>query len=232
MPHWLFALILLICICALGVYITKGMEGFLSIRDTVLSAPPLPTLRTPSSTVTSSYTTKIDCSKYKGSDCDTIHACCIQGCYSNIPCLMKCGYDFNYCKEKGPKKDSDANSWFTSLPWSHRTPSSNSSHQTPSSSWFQQFYSPSSKHLNLPRHDNSDFLYSPNRSQLETAQSKHQMPHGVIPYSGDMENTSAMYESLNSVQPALRNLIRSDMDEAVTGLVDKEILQLQNEYEV
>jgi hypothetical protein len=189
MPEWLFAFILLVMICALGIYITKGTEGFKGIA--------LPMNRTPSSGRIS----------------------------LNTP-------------SSGKTTLNDLKTDFLQYAYSSFT-------KTPTS---------------IPIDPNSPYLHRPTAQQLAAAQdgnglsyddanSNQAMYESETSYKGPWSTVSASAggnpHSVNPsdhgteaetiatsapVRPALRDLIRSDMDEAVNALVEKEVLQLQNNY--
>ena len=106
---------------------------------------------------------------------------------------------------------------------------------------------------------NSPYLHTPTSKQLDEAQSgnglayddassnqamyesetSYKGPWSTVSASGgkpisvnpsDFDTEAETIATSAPVRPALRDLIRSDMDEAVNALVEKEVLQLQNNY--
>jgi hypothetical protein len=241
MPEWLFALILLVCLCGLGVYVTKGIDGFQPALLEGLRS------QTPSS---------FNCSSYTGSDCNTVHSCCRQACNADRNCLLRCGTNLNLC---------------TSRNQNSATNSGNTTIQDLNTVFNNYAYgslmdkTPTSIHVN----SNSPYLYSPTDEQLAEAQGgsgttpysmdmetsagyksiwntwKTQNAITLPPPNPNFSITPSSRDNRflhgyghgqqkqqDCVPPALRDLIRSDMDEAVHGLVEKEVGQFQNEYQL
>ena len=185
MPEWLFAFILLGMICALGVYITKGIEGFRGSAGTPSSG------RTPSTGTPSSGRTTLN-------DLNTDF---LQYAYYSL----------------------------TKTPTSRQT-NRNSPY----------LHAPTAKQLDEAQSANGlSYDASPTESRYES-QTSYKGPwstvsaaQGGTPISvhpSDFDTEAETIASCAPVRPALRDLIRSDMDEAVNGLVEKEVLQLQNKY--
>lgn len=175
-------------ICALGIYITKGIEGF--------RVTGLPMNRTPSSGRT----------------------------------------PMNETPSSGRTTLNDLKTDFLQYAYSSFT-------KTPTS---------------IPIDPNSPYLHRPTAQQLAAAQDGNGLsyddanqamyesetsykgpwstvstsaggnPHSVNP--SDFDTEAETIATSAPVRPALRDLIRSDMDEAVNALVEKEVLQLQNNY--
>lgn len=178
MPEWLFALILLGMICALGVYITKGIEGFRGFTGGSAGTP------------SSGRTTLND-----------LNTDFLQYAYSSL----------------------------TKTPTSRRT-NRNSPY----------LHAPTAQQLAAAQDGNGlSYDATPTQSMYES-QTSYKGPwstvsaaQGGTPISvhpSDFDTEAETIASCAPVRPALRDLIRSDMDEAVNGLVEKEVLQLQNKY--
>jgi hypothetical protein len=189
MPEWLFAFILLVMICALGIYITKGTEGFRITAVTMNGTPS--SGRTPSNGTPSSGRTSLN----------------------------------------------DLNTDFLQYAYTSLT-------KTPTSIQID----PNSPYLHTPTSKQLDEAQSGNGLAYDDAISNQAMYESETSYKGPWSTVSASRGkpiSVNPsdfdteaetiatsapVRPALRDLIRSDMDEAVNALVEKEVLQLQNNY--
>lgn len=238
MPEWLFALILLVCLSALGVYVTKGMEGFQSaVLEGLRSGTPA----------------SFDCSTYRGSDCNTVHSCCTQACGGDRNCLLTCGTNLNLCTSRNQSSSTNAG---------------NTTIQDLNTVFNNYAYgslmdrTPTSIHVN----SNSPYLHSPTDEQLAEAQggdgtTPYSMNMDTSAAYNSIWNTWSTQNAItlpppnpnftitpssfhrheqghgqqnqkDCVPPALRDLIRSDMDEAVHGLVQKEVGTLQNEYQL
>jgi len=249
MPEWLFAFILLIAICVLGVYIVKGIDGFkdmttygTSAQDALEYAYSLGMTGQykPKTQTNSSYTNPptFSCATYKGNNCNTKYSCCIEACNGVAACSRKCMTAFDTCKKNNADDDG-----------THVT--NDVSNNNLNLKWLQKNESPSSDVWWKQRHSHK---HTPTSTQLQTAQ--WDGIDDVTPYSrhtGDTHsqynrqwekhrssgNTHSAYDvdkynmgSSEYVAPSLRDLIRSDMDEAVGSLVEKEVLQLKNQYQL
>jgi len=190
MPEWLFALILLGMICALGVYITKGIEGF---RVTVLPMNRTPSSgRTPMNETPSSGRTTLN-------DLNTDF---LQYAYSSLT--------------KPPKSiRTNRNSPYLHAPTSQQLAAAQDGNglSYDHASANQAMYE-------------SKTSYKGPWSTVTAAQGGTPMSVNPSDFDTEAENIA----SSAPIRPALRDLIRSDMDEAVNGLVEKEVLQLQNKY--
>jgi hypothetical protein len=236
MPEWLFALIVLVVICLVGVYVNKGFDGFVSYGQT------------PSSTVSS-----------HGISCNATYSSCVERCNRNELCKSQCRTAFNNCSlgniandrinSVGDTTFSSLNTWFNNYAYGSltRTPSSipvnrnspylhsptndqllsaqGGSGTTPFSSGTDSSPSTYTSLWNRP----SGLSAPPSNATSHPRDSYPRREMHPSDYASPSEYT---YGAAPTCAPALRDLIRSDMDEAVGSLVEKEVLQLKNQYEL
>jgi len=256
MPEWIFAFITLVILCAVGVYIIKGVDGFInmtsygtSARDAIAYAMSLGMTGsyTPYSlSATGSPSSSFSCATYKGTNCNTLYSCCVTAANRDYRALDACRSRFNECTSKSATHSGTPGSVYTSTTdlntlFNNYALSSLANRST--WDWTSQ---------------DSPYKHSPTADQLKTAQGGNTdwgsgatpsniyedvYPDWYINYkkSGgsklyvsptDAGTDAERILSTSTTSPSLRDLIRSDMDEAVAGVVDKEILNLQNQNEL
>jgi hypothetical protein len=194
MPEWLFAFILLVMICALGIYITKGTEGF---RITALPMNITPSsVRTPMNITPSSGRTTLN-------DLKTDFLQYAYSSFTKTPTSIQI----------------DPNS-----PYLH-APTANQLNQAQSGNDLSYDYA--NANANQAMYESETSYKGPWSTVSASAGGT---PISVNP--SDFDTEAETIATSAPVRPALRDLIRSDMDEAVNALVEKEVLQLQNNYAV
>jgi len=203
MPEWLFALILLVVLCAVGVYITKGIEGFTALTRLPMNVTPSSgrirlntpssgriSLNTPSSGLTSLH------------DLNTVFNNYAYGSLTQTPISIHIDRNSPYlhaptAQQLAAAQDGNGLSYDAHANANQAMYKSQTSYKGPWSDGARHSY------------------------QTGT-------PMSVNP--SDFDTEAETIASCAPVRPALRDLIRSDIDEAVNDLVEKEVLQLQNKY--
>jgi hypothetical protein len=256
MPEWIFAFIILIILCAAGVYIIQGIDGFInmtsygtSAQDAIAYALSLGMAGsyTPSSSSNrGGSSTPFSCATYKGTNCNTLYSCCVSAANGELRALQACRIAFNSCSSasaaysgtpgSGNTSSSDLNTLFNNYALSQLSERSKWD-WTSSDSPYK--YSPTVDQLNSAQGGNSDWGNGATPSNIQEDvypdwYVNHQKSGGskVFISPNDFGTNAATIINESTVSPSLRDLIRSDMDEAVAGVVDKEILQLQNQNEL
>lgn len=198
MPHWLLALLVLIGMCALGVYLTHGIDGF-TVSNTQFGSSAQDAI---------SYALSLG----------------MGGQYTPYSSLYK---PFNY----------------STIKYSGQTPSSISEDNMDAARSF-------AKSLDN-NNSNFDSWYSttntrsswvtPTKDQVDMAQNANDSVTGS---SVSDANIPALYKRLHTspesahttnstnISPSLRDLIRSDIDEAVSNTIQNEIMTMKNEYQL
>jgi hypothetical protein len=185
MPEWLFAFILLGMICALGVYITKGIEGF-RVTGLPMNVPPSTGITQMNETPSSGKTTLND-----------LKTDFLQYAYSSFT--------------KTP----------TSIPIDPNSP---------------YLHAPTAQQLAAAQDGNGlpyDADADANQAMYES-ETSYKGPWSTVSTSAggtpisanpsDFDTEAETIATSAPIRPALRDLIRSDMDEAVNALVEKEVL--------
>jgi hypothetical protein len=202
MPEWLFALILLVVLCGLGVYITKGIEGFTALTRLPMNVTPSSErirLTTPSSGRISLNTPS-----------------------SGLTSLNDLNTDFLQY----------AYTSFTKTPTSIQIDPNSPYLHSPSSRQLQE--AQSGNGLAYDDASSNQAMYESETSYKgpwsDGARYSRQTGTPISVRPSDFNTEAETIATCAPVRPALRDLIRSDMDEAVNALVEKEVLQLQNKY--